>query len=185
MVTFGWGFDQANDLLISLGGTDLRRELTDLVAGDIGKALSQASAWEHAAQSLAAVRGQPARRAPAASARSWEGEAASWSRAYTDAWVGALGLQSEALAAIAAHLRDAVAQAVDVAQIVVDLIREVVVIAGLAAVVRVHPDLWPGPAGQQAQGRPATCLGCPEGGGRLLVLPGLHEGLLHRWPLTP
>ena len=131
VVTFGWGFDHANDLVVSIGGTDLRQELTDRVAGDIGKALAQASVWDNAAQSLAAVRDNLVSGSTLVG-RSWEGEAASWSRAHTDAWVAALGTQSEALAAVAAHLRDAVAQAVDVAQIVVDVIREVIVIAGLA-----------------------------------------------------
>jgi uncharacterized protein YukE len=125
MISLTWGFSQANDLLVSIGGPDLRRELTDLVAGDIGKALTQASVWESSAQALAAIRGNLAHGSEVVG-RSWAGEAASSSRALTDGLVAELGSQSDTLALVAEHLRDAVAQAVDVAQLVADAIQLVI-----------------------------------------------------------
>ena len=58
-VTFGWVADQACALVSDLGGPDLRREITDWVAGDVGKASTQASVWEHAATSVAGRTSQP------------------------------------------------------------------------------------------------------------------------------
>ena len=133
VVSLTWGFSQVNDLLVSVGGPDLRRELTDVVAGDIGKALAQASVWEGSARALAAISGNLAHGSRVVG-RSWVGHAASSSHAHTEAWVAELGSQSETLAQVAEHLRDAVAQAVDVAQLVADAIQLVVttVLAGLS-----------------------------------------------------
>jgi len=131
VVTFGWALDQANEVVTRIGGPDIRSWVTDRVAGDIGKAAAQASAWEHAGRALVAVRGNLARGSQAV-ARSWDGAAAASSRSYTDAWLGALERQSDTLAGVAAHLRDAIEQAVDVAQLVTDMIKEIVsiVVAG-------------------------------------------------------
>ena len=54
-------------------------------------------------------------------------------RGHADAWVGALGSQRDGLARVAAHLRDVIDQAVDVAQLVVDVVKEIIsiVLAGL------------------------------------------------------
>jgi uncharacterized protein YukE len=131
-VTFGWVVDQACALVRDLGGPDLRRDITDWVAGDVGKASTQASVWEHAAVSVGAVRRNLAQGAVAVAA-TWEGAAAEASRGHADAWSGALEDQRDGLARLATHLRDLVEQAVDVAQLVVDAVKEVVsiVLAGL------------------------------------------------------
>jgi uncharacterized protein YukE len=131
-VTFGWVADQACALVRDLGGPDVRREITDWVAGDVGKASTQASVWGHAAVSVAAVRRNLVHGAVAV-ATTWEGVAAEAARGHADAWAGALGEQSDGLTRVAAHLRDVVEQAVDVAQLVVDVVKEIIsiVLAGL------------------------------------------------------
>ena len=123
-VTFGWLLDQANELVCGLGGPDLRREITDLVAGDVAKAATQASAWGHAGAALAAVRDNLARGSDAV-AITWAGAASTSSRAYAGSWVDALSSQSVAMTLVAEHLRDVVDQAVDVAQLVVDAVKEI------------------------------------------------------------
>ena len=127
VVTFGGVLDQANELVIRSGGPDIRSWVTDLIAGDIGKAAAQASAWEHAGRALAAVRDNLAHGSHAV-ARTWDGAAATSSRSCTDAWVGALERHSDTLAGVAAHLRDAIEQAVDVAQLVTDVVKEIMAI---------------------------------------------------------
>ncbi len=133
VVAFGAVFDHVADLVVQLGGPDLRIWVTELVAGDVGKAAAQASAWEHASGSLAAVRANLAHGAQAI-AGSWEGAAAASSSACVAVWVAALDRQSEIFSLVAEYLRDAVQQAIDVAQMVVDVIKEIVAIvaAGLA-----------------------------------------------------
>jgi uncharacterized protein YukE len=132
-VTVGWGFAHVCDLISHWGGPDLRHELVDEVSGDIGKALAQASVWEHAAQSLSAVRGTLADGSTLVG-RTWEGRAASASRDHIEEWVEALGSQSDALFLVAEHLRDAVGLAVEVAQLIADVVQQVVtaVLAGFA-----------------------------------------------------
>jgi hypothetical protein len=130
-VTFGALFDQANELLIQIGGPDIRSGLTDFVTGDIGKALSQASVWDDAGRALAAVSGNLSHGSVLV-ARSWEGAGAVSARHYSEIWIGALDLQSDTLARVAQYLRDAVEQAVDVAQLITDTVKEImaVVVAG-------------------------------------------------------
>jgi len=130
VVSLGWGFEQVCDFMAHWGGPDLRAELVDLVAGDVGKALGQASAWEHAGESLAAVRANLVV-GSAAAARTWQGRAATSARDHVQEWVDQLGLKSDALDQVAQHLRDAVTQAVDVAQLVADVIQQL--IAAVAA----------------------------------------------------
>ena len=123
-VSFGWALDRACELIGWLGGPDLRREVTEQVAGDVGKASLQASAWDHAGLALAAV-GQNLSHGSGVIGRTWAGAAAASAGAYVHRWETALGGQSAAMAQVADHLRDMVTQAVDVAQIVVDLVREI------------------------------------------------------------
>ena len=130
-VSFGGLFDQAHELLVQLGAPDVRSWATEFVGGDIGKAMSQASAWEHAGRALTAVSGNLSHGSQRV-ARTWEGSAAQSSRTYSRDWIGALDLQGDTMARVAAHLRDAVEQAVDVAQLVVDTVKEMlaIVLAG-------------------------------------------------------
>jgi hypothetical protein len=129
-VTLGGLLDQANELLHHLGGPDIRSWITDFLTGDIGKAMFQASVWELTGRALAAVSGNLSHGSRLV-ARSWDGAAAASSRACSEAWIAVLESQSDAMDRVAKHLRDAVEQAVDVAQVVVDVFKEVAAI-GLA-----------------------------------------------------
>ena len=160
-VSFGGLFDQAHELLVQLGAPDVRSWATEFVGGDIGKALSQASAWEHAGRALTAVSGNLSHGSQRV-ARTWEGSAAQSSRTYSRDWIGALDLQGDTLARVAAHLRDAVEQAVDVAQLVVDTVKEMLAIVLAGYVLRLHPDLRPGRARQAAPRHGAGCSGTPK-----------------------
>jgi uncharacterized protein YukE len=123
-VSFGWIFDKACALISWLGGPDLRAEVTEQIAGDVGKASLQASAWDNASATLAAVRGNLAH-GTGAIAHTWEGQAAHSSGVYLDRWVASLGEQSGAMSQVASYLRDMITQAVDVAQVIVDTVREI------------------------------------------------------------
>ena len=123
-VTFGWVLDKATELVSALGGPDLRREVTDVVTGDIAKAATQAAAWQHAGEALSAVRDNLARGSDTV-AITWAGAASTSSRTYAASWVDALGSQSGAMSMVAVHLRDVVDQAVQVAQFVVDAVKEI------------------------------------------------------------
>jgi len=127
VVTLGWSYDHAAEVVIGLGGPDIRSWITDHLAGDIGKAAAQAAAWEQAARALKAIQDNLAHGSHRV-ARSWVGAAAGSSRSHLDALIGALDRQGDTLAQVAEHLRDAIGQALDVAQLVVDTIKEVIAI---------------------------------------------------------
>jgi hypothetical protein len=130
-VTFGWAFDQLCRLVQDVLGWDLRRGLTDQIAGDVGKALEQADAWEFAGAAVGVV-GDNVSRGARAVTTTWAGKAASSSHDYALEWVGSLDAQSRAMNHVAGHLRDAVTLAVDVAQVIVDFVKEMayIVMAG-------------------------------------------------------
>lgn len=95
------------------------------------KASLQASAWDHLSTCLESVEsnlnaGQ--RRID----RTWKGGAAANARTRTDGWTTALGAQSDACSTMASHLRDMVDQAVQMAQVVVDIIKTVVSLVSAA-----------------------------------------------------
>jgi uncharacterized protein YukE len=123
-VSFGWILDKACELISWLGGPDLRAEVTEQIAGDVGKASLQASAWDNASLAMGAVRGNLTR-GEGAIERSWQGRAAISSTAYLDQWLTALGGQENAMAQVASYLRDMVKQSVDLAQVVVDVVKEI------------------------------------------------------------
>ncbi|MFX0579056.1 hypothetical protein [Nocardia nepalensis] len=55
-VSLGLRYDKICELISWVGGPDIRKELTNLSAGDVGKAATQASAWQHPGECLEAVR---------------------------------------------------------------------------------------------------------------------------------
>jgi uncharacterized protein YukE len=110
-VSFGWLFDKACELISWVGGPDLRAWVTDQIAGDVGKAETQASAWANAGD--AGIR------------RTWTGDAASSASAYIDQWLTSLKNQAKAMDQVSGYLEDMVQQAVDMAQVVVDIVKEI------------------------------------------------------------
>jgi uncharacterized protein YukE len=132
-VTFGWALDKVCELVVWVGGPDPREHVTKWIAGDIGKASTQVSAWQQVADCVTAVDANlDAGRV--AITRTWTGEAAGASAGHMDRWSTCLGEQSGAMRQVAAHLQDAVDQAVKTAQVVVEIIKTVIslVMAGLS-----------------------------------------------------
>lgn len=130
-VTFGYLMDKCCDLIVWVGGPDPREYVTKWIAGDVGKASLQASAWDHLSDCLDSVQ----RNLDAGDdriAQTWRGGAAANAHARAQSWVTALSSQSSSCATMAAHLRDMVDQAVQMAQVVVDIIKTVVSLVSAA-----------------------------------------------------
>jgi uncharacterized protein YukE len=123
-VSFGWLFDKACELIDWVGGPDLRAWVTDQIAGDVGKASAQASAWTNAADALRAVQGNLSH-GDDAIRQVWKGRAAASAGAYLDQWLSTLTAQASAMDQVSGYLRDMVQQAVDMAQVVVDIVKEI------------------------------------------------------------
>jgi uncharacterized protein YukE len=123
-VSFGWLFDKACELIEWVGGPDLRAEVTEQIAGDVNKASRQASAWENAGTAMDGICANLTRGAGAIE-RTWEGRAAVASGGYLDSWLISLDSQGKAMAQIGAYLRDMIVQSVDMAQVIVDVVKEI------------------------------------------------------------
>jgi uncharacterized protein YukE len=139
-VTFGLIFDKICDLTHWIIGIDPRDYVTRWVAGDIDKAALQASAWDHVSSCLDGV-GRNLAGGQRAIEQTWRGAAATSAGAYMDQWLTALPQQSSGTARIAAHLRDMIRGAVDLAQNVVDIIRMIISICS-AALASSYIPLW-------------------------------------------
>jgi uncharacterized protein YukE len=121
-VNFGFPFDPACDLASSIGLPDPRDYVTQWIVGDVAKAGSHAAYWELYSDLVAGV-GTNLEHGQASIDRTWTGRAASSAGAEVAAWTAALSDQSEAMATMAAHVRDMVEQALDMAQLVVDTVK--------------------------------------------------------------
>lgn len=130
-VSFGWLLDQVCDLITWVGGPDPREYVTRWIAGDIGKAARQASAWQHVAECVGAVDANLAA-GRSAITHTWTGAAAGAAGARLDGWRACLADQSSKMRAMAGYLGDAVEQAVQTAQCVVDIIKLVISVVSAA-----------------------------------------------------
>ena len=139
-VSFGFIFDKICDLTQWIIGIDPRDYVTRWIAGDIDKAALQASAWDHVSACLDGV-GRSLAGGQRAIDQTWRGAAATSAAAYMDQWLTALPQQSSGTAQIAAHLRDMIRSAVDLAQNVVDIIRMIISICS-AALASSYIPLW-------------------------------------------
>ncbi|MGH3928932.1 MAG: hypothetical protein ACRDTF_03030 [Pseudonocardiaceae bacterium] len=130
-VSFGWILDQVCDLIVWVGGPDPREYVTRWIAGDIDKAALQVSAWRHVTDCVNAVdtnltSGQ------GEITRTWTGSASSAAVAQLYKWGTCLTDQSSKMRQMAGYLDDAVDQAIKMAQVVVDIIKEVISIVSAA-----------------------------------------------------
>lgn len=123
-VSFGWLFDKACELISWVGGPDLRAWVTDQIAGDVGKASMQSAAWSQAADAMRRIEAD-LERGEGAIARTWHGDAATAASAYLDQWLASLRSQASGMDRISGYLHDMVGQAVDMAQVVVDIVKEI------------------------------------------------------------
>lgn len=124
-VSFGYVLDKCCDLIVWVGGPDPREYVTKWIAGDVGKASLQAEAWEHLSTCVDSVQ----RNLDAGLSRigqTWAGGAAQNASARTQSWIEALSTQSSSCTTMSGHLRDMIEQAVQMAQVVVDIIKTVI-----------------------------------------------------------
>lgn len=131
VVSFGFPWNQLCDLMSAIGGPDPRVHVTRWIAGDIDKAARQASAWELTAGGLRGVAANLARGAEKIDG-TWEGHTATKAASHTQRWIRALEEQAGGMEQVGGHLRDMVAQAVDLAQVVVDIFKFIIAIATAA-----------------------------------------------------
>lgn len=130
-VSLGFPFDQICDLIAQFTGFDVREKLTNFIAGDIKKAGRHSSAWLHLGECTEGVDGN-LDSGKAAIARTWKGDAATASAGHMDKWDTALAEQSAAMRKISKYLKDAIEQAVKVAQVVVDIVKTVIALISAA-----------------------------------------------------
>lgn len=133
-VSFGGLFDTICDLVSTVGGPDIREEVTKILAGNLGKASLQVSAWNHLADCTETVRLNLEKGEDAIS-KTWSGLAATAESEYIKSWDSTLTNQKTAMQKMEGHLRDSIKAAVEMAQTVIDLVLTVisVVSAGLSA----------------------------------------------------
>ena len=130
-VSFGYLLDKCCDLIVWVGGPDPREYVTKWIAGDVAKASLQADAWEHLSVCVDSVQ-RNLDAGLSRIARTWAGGAAQNAAARTTGWIDALATQATSCTSMAGHLRDMVEQAVQMAQVVVDIIKTVISIVTAA-----------------------------------------------------
>ena len=121
-VSFGFLFDKLAWALETFVGWDVRREVTDWIAGDVVDLSRQASCWAIASTRLEGCRSDLGA-GLSRIARSWEGLAAQQHTLSMITWDVALTSQSTHLARLGTHLEELAQDAVHTAQFVVDCIR--------------------------------------------------------------
>ncbi|MEU0503258.1 hypothetical protein [Nocardia sp. NPDC005998] len=124
-ISLGILYDKICELISWVGGPDIRKELTDLIAGDVGKAATQASAWQHVGECLEAVR-KNLEHGETNINKTWTGQASAAEADYFTRWNTALTNQKSASSQMAQYLKDSVTQAVALAQVIVDVVMTVI-----------------------------------------------------------
>ncbi len=119
VVSFGLILDKAVQVIKTVTDFDCRAEVTDLIAGDIGKAGTQVSAWRNLAASMEVVRVN-LKQGQSEIQKTWLGKAATSQTEYFGQWDTSLSKQRQIMATLADHLKHAIDEAVAMAQIIVD-----------------------------------------------------------------
>lgn len=130
-VSFGGIFDKVCDLIVSLGGPDIRRDVTKWIAGDIGKAALQASAWAALGEFVDSIE-TDLRSAHNRIDGTWTGPAATRAGKSISQWETSLKDQSRSMSKMSTYLRRMIKEAVDMAQVVVDIIKTIISIVSSA-----------------------------------------------------
>lgn len=130
-VSFGFLFDKVCDLVVMVGGPDPREEVTRWLAGDLEKAARHVSAWRAVSDAVAAVEDNLTAGKQAIT-NTWTGSAASAADTHMGRWTSCLTEQSTAMRAMGDHLNDIIGMAVDMAQVVVDIIKTLVSLVSAA-----------------------------------------------------
>ncbi|RYB94502.1 hypothetical protein EUA93_09195 [Nocardioides oleivorans] len=121
-IDFGFPFDQLAWALEKICGYDVRREVTDYLAGDVVEVSRQSNAW-YMVGSATGSYSWCLRNANVIVARTWTGDAAESTIQRMDEWKESLDQQGTDFHQVGAHLADIAADAVDMAQLAVDLIK--------------------------------------------------------------
>lgn len=124
-VSFGFIFDKVCDLVVWVGGPDPREKVTRWLAGDIDKAAMHVTAWKAVAACCDVVEENLAYGRKQITS-TWTGSAANAAGGHMDKWTAALTEQAGAMRKMGDHLWDMIGQAVQMAQVVVDIIRTLV-----------------------------------------------------------
>lgn len=121
-VDFGFPFDQLAWALEKICGYDIRREVTDWLVGDVVEVSKQSNAW-YMVGSAATSYSQWLQNADIIVARTWTGDAATSTIDRMEEWKETLDEQGTDFGQVGAHLADIAGDAVEVAQLVIDLIK--------------------------------------------------------------
>ena len=120
-IDFGFPFDQLAWAVDTVCGFDVRREVTDIIVGNVVEVSTQSNAW-YSASSLVSTTQWNLWRANSWIGATWSGEAALESIGSSEEWVTTFENEAVDLDNVALHLKDIAADAVEVGQLVVDLI---------------------------------------------------------------
>lgn len=124
-VSLGFPFDQICDLCQSVAGFDPREKITQWIAGDVGKAMRQSTAWDRTASCTEAVQGN-LKSGQEAISHTWTGEASSAAAKHIGEWLTSLTEQAGGMTKMAEHIKTAADEAVKMAQVVVDIVKTVI-----------------------------------------------------------
>lgn len=124
-VSLGFVFDKVCGLMASITGFDLREKITQWVAGDVEKAARHVAAWKAVAACCDAVEENLAWGRKSI-ANTWTGPAAGAATAHVERWGTSLTAQATAMRKMGEHLWDMIGQAVQMAQVVIDIIKTIV-----------------------------------------------------------
>ncbi|UUZ61521.1 hypothetical protein [Nocardioides sp. B-3] len=120
-IDFGFPFDQLARAPETVCGYDVRREVTDWLVGDVVEVSKQSNAW-YTVGSATSSYSRYLRNANVIVAKTWTGDAASATIIRMDEWKEILDKQGIDFDRVAKHLADIAADAVEMAQLAIDLI---------------------------------------------------------------
>ncbi|WP_157172075.1 hypothetical protein [Nocardia higoensis] len=149
-ISLGRMMDKVCDLIELVGGPDPREHITAWIAGDIAEAGTQSASWDRLEEYLENIQTN-IRHGQTNIAKTWTGQAATAQAALFGNWDTVWSSQRSAMTQMGSHLRDAVNEAVKLAQVVVDVVRTVIALASAGWGAAVIP-LW----GQVKMVRTAT-----------------------------
>lgn len=132
-VSFGGVLNTVDGAIESISGFSLRREVTDFLVGDTEKLSMQVATWKQLAAAVDAV-DQNITAGLAEILTTWQGEAAGAMAKHFEQWKAFLEDQAATMLDIAAGLDDLGHQALEMAQVVVDIVKTILdlVMAGIS-----------------------------------------------------
>jgi hypothetical protein len=130
-VSFGFALDKVCELVSYVGGPDIREEVAKWITGDTEKAARQADAWNKLAACTDVSKENLAKGQQVIDG-TWSGDGATAARKQIQKWLEALGDQASGMRKMSEHLLDSTKQALQMAQVVVDIVKTVVDLASAA-----------------------------------------------------